>query len=632
MSKVYLKILFISITALAGNLYATPEGSEFEEPMPNAEMLAFQKALETPKTFTTGIRSGRVVDAKTGKPIKGTVVFYSWDISEFSMESSSRRGALYEAITDKEGKYFVPDQSIESQTGALANLEPEEVFVYKYGYIWYRVFDNQTLTFLTYLPDLQQRYRQQDNVVKLQPWNDKMSHAEHMNVFTGSYGFHGTKLEKALEEEKALAKEERNFFKRTLDTANKQLSKYQTAYKNDDITKEEYITRLRQCLDIPDSYLLRRAVKMLKELDDRAAIQALIESMEKHLYRSTFRNLLSSLNYVTDREDLEDTRVISERIEIIEDLRQWWQRNKDKTKPQWFADLLLNGRTEKTRLEAFNVLQQKMADVTIVPYIVKYINSKNNSDRFYYGVLKLLARFGDENSISHVKRKLYHENVYVRREAALVLHKLGDQSGVPIMIESLKSKIKNNRSVANAVLKEITGQDFTEGKSLRELLGDEEKAVIERWTKWWEQNKTNIKADEVTGFDEVLKGEANARARYHAAAKEAEKNNPELPTFNDPKKTPHATFEKYKAALLAGDYEKALSFMAPYLAKKYREIFPLPEPHLQSYVEDMGDIYFDTKLGNALHYEMISEQDEGVFLFPVRFAEDLNGNWIITVF
>jgi hypothetical protein len=354
--------------------------------------------------------------------------------------------------------------------------------------------------------------------------------------------------------------------------------------------------------------------------------------MEKHLYRSTFRNLLSSVNYATGREDLEDTRVISERIEIIEDLKQWWQRNKDKTKPEWFADLLLNGRTEKTRLEALNTLQHKMADESVVPYILTYLDSKNNSDGFYYGVLNLLARFGDETSIPHIKRKLYHEGVYIRREAALALHKLGDQSGVPIMIESLKSEFKNNRSVANAVLKEIAGQDFTEGKSLRELLGDEEKAAIERWTKWWEQNKTNIKADEVTGFDEVLKGEANARARYRAAAKEAENNNPELPTFNDPKKTPQVTFEKYKAALLAGDDEKALSYMAPYLAKKYREVFPLLGPHLRLYVEDMGDIYFDMKLGNGLDYEMISEQDDGVFSFPIRFAEDLNGDWIITVF
>ncbi len=55
-------------------------------------------------------------------------------------------------------------------------------------------------------------------------------------------------------------------------------------------------------------------------------------------------------------------------------------------------------------------------------------------------------------------------------------------------------------------------------------------------------------------------------------------------------------------------------------------------PNLQLYIKEMGDIYFDMKLGNALYYEMISEQDEGVYSFPIRFAEDLNGDWIITVF
>jgi len=55
-------------------------------------------------------------------------------------------------------------------------------------------------------------------------------------------------------------------------------------------------------------------------------------------------------------------------------------------------------------------------------------------------------------------------------------------------------------------------------------------------------------------------------------------------------------------------------------------------PNLQLYIKEMGDIYFDMKLGNALYYEMISEQDEGVYFFPIRFAEDLNGDWIITVF
>lgn len=257
-----------------------------------------------------------------------------------------------------------------------------------------------------------------------------------------------------------------------------------------------------------------------------------------------------------------------------------------------------------------------------------------NGRKYRDEMIKLLSRHQSDlpAKINAAKKDLYNEDVYTRRKAAIDLYYLGDYSGVPIMIESLKSKFKNNRSVANSVLKEITTQDFTEGKSLRQFSLDEEKAAIERWITWWEQSKTNIKADEVTGFAEVLKGEANARARYHAAAKEAEKNNPDLPTFDDLEKTPQATLEKFKTALLAGDDEKALSYMAPHIAEKYREIFPQLGPHRRDFVEGMGDIYFDMELSNVLYYEMLTEQDEGRFSFPIHFAQDLDGNWIITMF
>jgi len=257
-----------------------------------------------------------------------------------------------------------------------------------------------------------------------------------------------------------------------------------------------------------------------------------------------------------------------------------------------------------------------------------------NGRKYRDEMIKLLSRHQSDlpAKINAAKKDLYNEDVYTRRKAAIDLYYLGDYSGVPIMIESLKSKFKNNRSVANAVLKEITTQDFSEGKSLRQLSLDEEKAAIERWITWWEQNKTNIKADEVTGFAEVLKGEAKARARYHAAAREAERNNPDLPTFDDLEKTPHATLEKFKTALLAGDDEKALSYMAPHIAEKYREIFGQLGPHRRDFVEGMGNIYFDMELSNVLYYEMLSEQDVGRFSFPIHFAQDLDGNWIITNF
>ena len=40
-----------------------------------------------PRTFETGIRSGKVVDAVTNKPIMGAVVAYTWDARVFGLES-----------------------------------------------------------------------------------------------------------------------------------------------------------------------------------------------------------------------------------------------------------------------------------------------------------------------------------------------------------------------------------------------------------------------------------------------------------------------------------------------------------------------------------------------------------------
>jgi HEAT repeat protein len=588
MNNIYLRILFIVIGVLACNAYATSEDSlESGNPSQEAEMQAFQKALEAPKTFHTDIRSGQVVDANTGNPIEGVVLLYIWNINEFSLfDSGSRQAGFYETITDKEGKYFVPDQAIESQTGAVARLEPEEVFAYKYGYVWYRVYNNKAQSFLTYVPGLKQEYHKQDNIIKLQPWIEELSHKEHIAIFTESFGIKkGPMLQQALEEEKAIAEKEGQTFKQT----------------------DEWRKKMAG-MDIP----------------------ALIEAMKKNLYRETFNDYTAELNHITGRKYMERSSVLSERIEITEELEQWCRRNEGKSKPQWFADLLLNGRTEKARSEAINELQ-RIADETTVLYLVQYLNSKSNSDQLYNIVFNLLAKFGDDSIITHIKKKLYHEDIYTRREAALVLNKLGDQSGVPIMIESLKSRFKNNRSVANAVLKEITTQDFTENKSLRQLSPDEEKVVIKKWTTWWEQNKAAIKADKVIDFSDVLKGEAAFREQCYAVARETEKNNPDLPTFDNPQKTPLVTFENFKAALMAGDDEKALSYMAPHIVETYREIFPKLGPHRRDYVEGMGNIYFDMELSNVLYYEMTTEQDDGIFSFPIHFAQDLDGNWIISV-
>lgn len=598
----------------------------------NDVLEGLQSPLDSPATFQTGSRSGRVIDAVSGKPIEGAVVVYTWDIRVFFIESSTRAGTLYETTTNKDGKYVIPSQSIKSEGGVLSSLEPEEVFVYKYGYVWYRVFDNEVQSFMTYVPGLQQNYRRENNVVKLQPWIEELSHDEHIGIFDRLSPIGGPILHQALEKETAVAKQERKAFQRKVEKAKKQLSQDRAAYKKDEITGEQYIAHLHQHLRIPNSDLLRRAVRELKNLDDRTAISALIESLKSHSYRESFDAAIASLSWLTDRSDLKDTDVIPERIKMTEEVEQWWQRNKNRNKPEWFADLLLSASSDHSKFEAVNKLRQ-IGDESVAPYLTQFLSRKGERVSLYASVLNLVSKFGDKSAIPHIKKKLYSADVYVRREAALALHKLGDQSGVPVMLASLKSKHKNTHSVANAVLKEITGQDFTKGRGLRMLPVNEQKAAIEKWLAWWEQNKSSISADEIRDFSSVLDRESEAMAHRYAAIEDKQKDKPGLPIFDDPKRSPEAAFEEFKAALLADDVDKALSYFSPHLKQTYAKIFKQLGPNRRDFAEGLSNkIYFEMRLGNVYYYEMLTEQDNGLLSFPIRFVQDSDGKWLITTF
>jgi len=264
--------------------------------------------------------------------------------------------------------------------------------------------------------------------------------------------------------------------------------------------------------------------------------------------------------------------------------------------------------------------------------LVQFLGMKGQNAGLYETAMSVLSKLGDESAVEGIKPMLYHPDIYVRRQAALTLNALGDRSGVPIMIATLDSQSKNSRSVANTVLREVTGQDFAKGKSLRSLPTDEEKVVIRKWLEWWRQNRGAIKGEEPEVFSGILVGEEAAIRLRYAAMEEEEKNNPELPVFEDPPKTPKATFEQFRAALLKDDVKKALSLMSYPLKENYAKIFEQLGPHRHDYAKGLGEIYFSSKLGNTLYYEMVTERDDGFFAFPVHFAPDFDGNWLITEF
>jgi len=292
------------------------------------------------------------------------------------------------------------------------------------------------------------------------------------------------------------------------------------------------------------------------------------------------------------------------------------------------SKLLSSSVSDKEKWEILNKLFESK-DKSAAPYLVKFLSIKGQKAGLYETTMHLLSKIGDKSAVEAVKPMLYHPDIYVRRQAAITLHLFGDRSGIPIMIATLESKSRNSRSVANAALREITGQDFADGKSMRSLTDTEEKSVINKWKKWQKESKDAAGDDKAGDFSKVLAGEEAAMQLRYTAMEEDEKNNPELPVFEDPAKTPKATFERFRAALLKKDTKTALSLMSDELKEKYGKIFEQIGTHLGDYANGLGKIYFDSELGNMLYYEMVTEQDDGMAAFPVHFAQDNDGKWLI---
>jgi len=159
----------------------------------------------------TGSFSGRVIDAVTSEPIEGAVVSYAWRFEGVLADSWA---ASYETLTDKQGKYFIPNQRAKRNTIIDGALEPESVLIYKNNYAVYdlwRKYGKPTVGRSWGYPHKDQLYSRKNNLVKLYPWKKGESHDRHYYSIRRSPGYgHGTNLllKKELQEEEKRADKE----------------------------------------------------------------------------------------------------------------------------------------------------------------------------------------------------------------------------------------------------------------------------------------------------------------------------------------------------------------------------------------------------------------------------------------
>ena len=165
----------------------------------------------------TGFRSGQVFDAFTGKPIECAVAHYTWGFNGI-LEDAECVGVgghveSFEILTDKDGKYFFPDMTIERQDWWEWGFHPRNVIIYRDGYAAYVVdhpqIDSPVLKPIGY-PDDNQIYHDKNNIVKLYPWKDGESHDRHAHWIQSeaSYSPSHELLKRELEPEQKRAHEQ----------------------------------------------------------------------------------------------------------------------------------------------------------------------------------------------------------------------------------------------------------------------------------------------------------------------------------------------------------------------------------------------------------------------------------------
>jgi hypothetical protein len=147
----------------------------------------------------TGSRSGQVFDANTGKPIERAVVNYTWHVAGFLENAIGGGGPTvsYETLTDKEGKYYIPNLRVKRKSIAELDLEPEEILVYKDKYVAYKLlrqYKKPPVGWSFGYLDIKQPYREKNNIIKLYPFKEGDSHDRHISWI----GMHSPEINKLL--------------------------------------------------------------------------------------------------------------------------------------------------------------------------------------------------------------------------------------------------------------------------------------------------------------------------------------------------------------------------------------------------------------------------------------------------
>lgn len=170
----------------------------------------------------------------------------------------------------------------------------------------------------------------------------------------------------------------------------------------------------------------------------------------------------------------------------------------------------------------------------------------------------------------------------------------------------------------------IGGTDLKAPKSV-----PERKEFIAKAEDWWERNKgrshEDWDTDEIANLFSTGKDKASEiLIKYGDIMVD-----PALQKFDDPNNSPLAVFREFRAALLADDLDKVISCFASYRRAEYAEFYKKLRPYFRMMAEDMKGLVLESRRHNIVECDLLRQQGDSVFAFPITFVKDEDGNWRI---
>ncbi|MCK5269573.1 MAG: HEAT repeat domain-containing protein [Sedimentisphaerales bacterium] len=457
------------------------QSEEMDEKVQRTEAEAIKKLLKA-QVIQTGERSGQVIDAITGKPVVKAVVSFQWNLLIFGpMRSGESIASVYEVLTDENGKYYVTSQEIHKAEGIPAKLQPEEVRIYKSGYVGSFVHRHTIKGFLEYVPELNHRYLPINATIMLQPWKEEFSHAEHLAAFDyDEFGLHRPeKFIEASKDELKLAQQEKEAALEAIEYEKKLSIKFHKSkhqYYKKQLTQDEYLARLHEYLETNDPHTLSGVSLALHRLGDIQGIPAWIGFMRKNLYRTCFNHGIRLFGQVSVVE-LQCPVTIPQREVLVRKLERWWSRNQKIDFINYFGSMAVGSRNPKIRERAMKTLSDS-SNSQATPYLIKCLE---NDPRYCRDIYPFFIKIGDRSVIPHIKKYLNHKNDYVKMATAAFLKEFGDDSGIGNLIRLLDSDTPGKRSEAARYLHRF-GHDEFYGPH-----GEIKPDTVEKWKSWWNQ-------------------------------------------------------------------------------------------------------------------------------------------------